>query len=622
MCLCFFSQAAFAQKYSNKKIVGYVPSYKTATNVDYRNLTHSIYAFINTTAAGKLKPMIGIPKTNFRTFLDSTEGKETIRMVALGSDLKNLSTNITAIRNLSDTIVKFCKIYNIQGVDIDWEALSTPEERSNYTILMDTISDRLHKNGLLLSATVGFGDYWSQWFENKALERADWIQIMVYDLTGTWPQSPFGNHSTFEHFKQADEYWVNRGFKRDKIVLGVPFYGYKFKDTDGGLATPVTYNDIIGLYPTIKDSANVTPGDDLTFFNGPDLIRQKCNYILDSNLAGVMIWEMTQDAPAKKSLHKQIVCAFNKTSCIDSTIKCSQKNSSFLVTDINFNLSDKDSVYQLNPILNTAKPDYDRFGNENYAYRFEKNSRIDYGNVLSSIRNFSISMWAKTTIEPNGFQTLISKYNSDSTLAFELSLNWNHPEINIGGADHKTTTYFFTPAQLVPDNWYHITMTHSDSLGTKIYINSLLAGENREVIKANLSNDNLVIGNVGNIKKDNQFYGSLDDIKIFNTVLNQCDIDSLFYPNYSNMRIVGIADDALLGTSKIYPNPASAFMTITIDQHASEVVILNHLGNHLQTIVLDKGNHKIDVSHLHNGIYHIHIKNAVQSFYQKLIIQK
>jgi GH18 family chitinase len=135
-----------------------------------------------------------------------------------------------------------------------------------------------------------------KWYSNLALQQADWLQIMIYDKTGTWSTSPFGNHASMQHFKEAEIYWNNRGFTDEQLVMGVPFYGYRFETTDGGSAEAIPYEDIVKRFPDINPEDNYLIDETGHYwFNGQDLMKEKRDYVFDNEFKGIFTWEMSQD---------------------------------------------------------------------------------------------------------------------------------------------------------------------------------------------------------------------------------------------------------------------------------------------------------------------------------------
>ena len=118
---------------------------------------------------------------------------------------------------------------------------------------------------------------------------------MCYDFSGPW--SDPGPHSSFEQAVGSGDdenalglaYWVNyRGFPKEKILMGVPFYGRDFDYNDGA---GVTYASIVDEYP---DAPYMDQVDNI-YYNGVETMARKTQYVLDNDYSGIMIWELAQD---------------------------------------------------------------------------------------------------------------------------------------------------------------------------------------------------------------------------------------------------------------------------------------------------------------------------------------
>ncbi|HVD98705.1 MAG TPA: glycosyl hydrolase family 18 protein [Cytophagaceae bacterium] len=295
-----------------KKLIGYTASWSNPASVDYSVLTHAFYSFLKPLSDGSLAPFSAKQETAIAYFLTQTQKDSCKRLISLsdgGSGTFPIVTaNPTARKKFIDNVIHFCLERKFDGVDVDWESMNNESRKKNFTLLMQELRQATTKNKLTLVVTVYFGEKQGQWIENEALLQADWIQVMAYDQTGLKTEGPIGNHASFAHFTQAAQYWTSRGFKKENIVLGLPFYGYKFSTENGGRAKARTYTQICDAYPSLKSSDNQTP--DSCFFNGPDLIYQKTTYALENGFAGVMVWEMAQDSKSARSLLKSITKAF------------------------------------------------------------------------------------------------------------------------------------------------------------------------------------------------------------------------------------------------------------------------------------------------------------------------
>jgi GH18 family chitinase len=95
-------------------------------------------------------------------------------------------------------------------------------------------------------------------------------------------------------------YWnKTRGIAKSRLGLGLPFYGYGF----GTNAPPdMSFKKIIGQFPGAEKTDSVTvAGGGIIYYNGTATIRAKTALALQ-NAAGIMIWQLLQDAPDDNSL--------------------------------------------------------------------------------------------------------------------------------------------------------------------------------------------------------------------------------------------------------------------------------------------------------------------------------
>jgi len=177
-----------------------------------------------------------------------------------------------------------------------------------------------------------------------------------------------------------------------------------------------------------------------------------------------------------------------------------------------------------NGTVNGATLTMDRFGNANKAYSFNGNADISIANATTlNIQQpngqISISVWAKKTTNASvghilGKRTLCGN--------FQYQLAFNSSPINIGwGGPNSFVNNTLTVFPL--NEWIHYVGTF-DGTTWKLYKNGVFA----ESIVAALTSavaDNLIFGGSGTCQK---FVGSIDDIRIYNRALNECEIQNLF----------------------------------------------------------------------------------------------
>ena len=65
--------------------------------------------------------------------------------------------------------------------------------------------------------------------------------LMTYDEAGTW-EGKTGHHSKYSFCISGSQYYVNKGIPKEKVLMGVPFYGHTFKLQDKnkhGIGAPI-----------------------------------------------------------------------------------------------------------------------------------------------------------------------------------------------------------------------------------------------------------------------------------------------------------------------------------------------------------------------------------------------
>ncbi len=630
-CLFFLTAgAASAQRFHNQKVIGYIPDYRDGSSVDYDNLTHAIFCFLFAEADGSLTPQDDWTVGRLNAYLQATEASGSARLVALtnyGGKLSLISRDPLARTKFCDTLAKYCQHHGFQGVDLDWEGLGSTQDSTDYKILVEDLSVKLAEENLTFVITVGFGDYACQWFPTASLHKAEWLQIMAYDAAGTWSTSPMTNHSSFNHLEEAALYWeYGRGFNRNKLVMGLPLYGYKFASTNGGIGAPKTYAEIAVAYPNLSESENRTPGTDYTFFNGPALIRRKCQYLIDSSFAGVFMWEMGQDAVGAKSLHRQVVCTYNGD-CVVEPLFCGLRDvQTGLIANYLFDGNTLDATTRHNDGISSINllPASDRFGNVNGAYRFgdQQPSRIDMGTGADfSLHDFTFSAWVKldeTTY--TGIQSIVQKYDGYPG-SFAFFIQNKKLGIHVQDQVQSKSINLLSQAEIKPNEWYHVLATHSASYGTRLYING--TADNEDLLLLNVRSTPTHQVRIGGTDGGGYpFMGVLDDLRIYNRALDVCGVDSLL--RIPDLMVTSNNKGQEASRINVYPNPNNGTFTVSLNEQFSEdtrLVLSDVLGNSLKEMKMNSNTTSFQ-QELPEGLYLLTVWKGDQKVVSKVIVQK
>ncbi|OIJ13332.1 hypothetical protein BKP37_11010 [Anaerobacillus alkalilacustris] len=126
--------------------------------------------------------------------------------------------------------------YNLDGVNVDIEGVGH-QYRNEHTDLVRLLRQYIPKHKEVSVAIAanpnGWNTGWHGFYDERELARySDYLMIMAYDESWGGPDSPIGPVASLNFQERSIQYVLNEGVPKDKIVLGLPFYGRMWK-TDG-----------------------------------------------------------------------------------------------------------------------------------------------------------------------------------------------------------------------------------------------------------------------------------------------------------------------------------------------------------------------------------------------------
>jgi len=280
------------------KTVGYLPTYRFSTidNIELDKLTHLNIAFANPDANGHLRTE-GTSITSVVQQAHEAGLDVYIALAGAASPLSVWENWITPNKRSSfiKGIMEYVKKHDLQGIDVDIEWGTVNDDYSGFVL---ELRDSLNYYDLGLTVALP-GIYRYPEITDEALAAFDWVNLMVYDLTGPWDSSNPGPHSPYSFAENSINYWLDQGLEKNRMTLGVPFYGYDFTDLNNIRA--LLFSEIVEM-----NEANATVDQvGEIYFNGLPTITQKTQLAL-SELSGIMIWELGQDFFGEFSLLKKI----------------------------------------------------------------------------------------------------------------------------------------------------------------------------------------------------------------------------------------------------------------------------------------------------------------------------
>ena len=299
-------------------------SNSTASDNTYRDIDIVIFAHakINSNAEITNISTIGSYLTNR---VNKCHSYGTYAILSLGmlnqEELDAMSTVAAsdALRaTLINNIISAINTYNLDGVDIDWEFPKT-SEKANFTLFMQELRTAVKANNphhLVLAAT-GIDSYVQYDFENSA-QYIDYISIMTYNMQNSSLAThhsalTYASGKCYKAVSNAYTYYVdNSHISKNKLILGIPFYGRKFTNTSGlgssgTVTSDVAYSNIVSTYLSDNNYIQYWDNDckvpylysstDQTFitYDNEASIALKAEYAANNGMAGLMYWQDAQD---------------------------------------------------------------------------------------------------------------------------------------------------------------------------------------------------------------------------------------------------------------------------------------------------------------------------------------
>lgn len=298
-------------------MVGYIAAFKgidmTIARVRLDDYTHFNIAFANPDATGafardgKLTCMPGpfgaaTTVANLRAKVQQLGAKGAKILVSIGGgvipgcsgDWRALlapdrrDATVAALVALSDTL-------ELDGIDVDLEGelLTAIDRAGDYTPFIAALSRELKARGKLL--TCATASYDGGMIPVSSIPYFDLVNVMSYDAIGpSW--GPAGaEHAPLAMAERDVKLWRDRGVAAERLVLGIPFYGYGFN----GYAPNWSYRDLLATFPDAGKGDRIgqaCPGCRYITHNGPATIEAKARFAM-RHAAGVMVWELSQDSP-------------------------------------------------------------------------------------------------------------------------------------------------------------------------------------------------------------------------------------------------------------------------------------------------------------------------------------
>ena len=308
----------------NKKVFGWFPYWQGTT---YQNFEWTLISDLSYFAY-EVDPNNGgaISTHNFETasVIDEAlvNGVNVSLCVTLFSNHSTFLNSSTAKQNLINNLINLVSTRGINGVNIDFEGVPSSLRTEFNNFLVD-LATAFHSQipGSQVSVALYAVD-WNDVFDESLLNNyLDLFIIMGYDYyysgsSTAGPTDPlyeFVNGSILNLSKTIN-YYLNEGISNEKLLLGLPYYGFDYPTSSSSLYASTTGSGSAKTFSTVMDNdygyysnSNLDYNSysnyyvynngswHQCFINNRETLEKRLSLINEYNIGGMGIWALGYD---------------------------------------------------------------------------------------------------------------------------------------------------------------------------------------------------------------------------------------------------------------------------------------------------------------------------------------
>jgi chitinase len=273
-------------------------------------------------------------------------GKKFNLILAVGgwNNSKYFSSAVSTPQNRQNFVNSLLAIYDkypiFNGVSIDWEYLSSDSQNYGNTgnqVSSDDVNNCIlflqllrqqfianNKSHYKITICFTAAPEKMKFSVKNLADCIDYALIMTYDFQdGNWGDTKSSHHTnlypnpayTKYSVKEAVDAYLSQGMPANKIFIGVAYYSRGFSNCSGlgmacrGGSSDTSWEQGVCDFKTLPRSGAVEMWDDickasysldtnkniLNSYDTPQSVLEKCKYVNQTGLKGVIVWEMSGD---------------------------------------------------------------------------------------------------------------------------------------------------------------------------------------------------------------------------------------------------------------------------------------------------------------------------------------
>ncbi|MDD5569634.1 MAG: glycosyl hydrolase family 18 protein [Bacteroidales bacterium] len=306
----------------NKRVFGWHPGWLSANeylNYDYSLISDLCYF------GYEVNPSTGYATTTYNwltapVVTDALNAGVNVSLcVILFASHATFLNSSTAKQNLISNVISLVQQRGANGVNIDFEGMD-PSTSTSFANFMIDLCQQMHSAipGSEVSIAMPAGN-WSGTYSSSTVPYIDLYLIMGYDYY--WSSAPNAGPVAPKYsngfWDMGDEtgsivYYLNAGIPKNKLALGIPYYGYDWPTTSTALKAATTGGAFSRKYPNAAaaaqtytrkwDNNSATPyftynsgGSRQCWYDDEISLGLKYDMVNMFDIAGIGIWALGYD---------------------------------------------------------------------------------------------------------------------------------------------------------------------------------------------------------------------------------------------------------------------------------------------------------------------------------------